>query len=43
MNRLGDFTLAAPQWEDLGVSAQTHHTNYFQDGRVLAWLDGRLR
>ncbi|MBW8844971.1 MAG: hypothetical protein JF607_08380 [Burkholderiales bacterium] len=43
MNRLGDLTLAAPQWEDLGVSAQTHHTNYFQDLRVLNWLDGRLR
>ncbi|MFG6485575.1 esterase/lipase family protein [Roseateles sp. BYS78W] len=43
MNRLGDLTLAAPQWEDLGVSAETHHTNYFQDLRVLSWLDGRLR
>lgn len=43
MNKLGDLTLAAPQWEDLGVSAQTHHTNYFQDLRVLTWLDGRLR
>lgn len=43
MHRLGDATLAAPQWEDLGVSATTHHCNYFQDGRVLAWLDGRLR
>lgn len=43
MNRLGDATLAAPQWEDLGVSAETHHTNYFQDVRVLNWLDGRLR
>lgn len=43
MNRLGGATLAAPQWEDLGVSAKTHHCNYFQDGRVLAWLDGRLR
>lgn len=43
MNRLGDTVLAAPQWEDLGVSAQTHHTNYFQDLRVLNWLDRRLR
>lgn len=43
MNRLGDTVLAAPQWEDLGVSAETHHTNYFQDLRVLAWLDRRLR
>jgi pimeloyl-ACP methyl ester carboxylesterase len=43
MNRLGDLTLAAPHWEDLGVSAQTHHTNYFQDLRVLSWLDARLR
>ncbi|KQW45438.1 MULTISPECIES: triacylglycerol lipase [unclassified Roseateles] len=43
MSRLGDLTLAAPHWEDLGVSAQTHHTNYFQDLRVLNWLDGRLR
>jgi len=43
MNQLGDLTLAAPHWEDLGVSAQTHHTNYFQDLRVLSWLDGRLR
>ena len=43
MNRLGDTVLAAPLWEDLGVSAETHHTNYFQDLRVLNWLDGRLR
>lgn len=43
MNRLGDTALAAPQWEDLGVSATTHHTNYFQDGRVLRWLEERLR
>jgi hypothetical protein len=43
MNRLGDTVLAAPQWEDLGVSATTHHTNYFQDLRVLNWLDRRLR
>lgn len=43
MNRLGDATLAAPQWEDLGTSAETHHTNYFQDLRVLTWLDRRLR
>ncbi|PTT76713.1 hypothetical protein DBR42_26500 [Pelomonas sp. HMWF004] len=43
MNRLGDTALAAPHWEDLGVSATTHHTNYFQDGRVLRWLEGRLR
>jgi len=43
MNRLGDLALAAPQWEDLGVSAETHHTNYFQDLRVLNWLDRRLR
>ncbi len=43
MNRLGELVLAAPQWENLGVSAETHHTNYFQDPRVLGWLDGRLR
>ena len=43
MNRLGDATLAAPRWEDLGTSAETHHTNYFQDLRVLTWLDRRLR
>ena len=43
MNRLGDLPLAAPQWEDLGTSAETHHTNYFQDLRVLNWLDRRLR
>lgn len=43
MNRLGDQVLAGAQWQDLGVSAQTHHTNYFQDLRVLSWLDGRLR
>ena len=43
MNQLGDLALAAPQWEDLGVSAETHHTNYFQDLRVLNWLDRRLR
>ncbi len=43
MNRLGDTVLVAPQWEDLGVSAETHHTNYFQDLRVLNWLDRRLR
>jgi len=43
MNRLGNEVLAAPQWEDLGVSATTHHCSYFQDPRVLTWLDGRLR
>lgn len=43
MNQLGDLTLAAPHWEDLGVSAQTHHCNYFQDERVLDWLDGWLK
>lgn len=43
MNRLGSTVLVAPQWEDLGVSATTHHTNYFQDLRVLNWLEGRLR
>ncbi|RZL35313.1 MAG: hypothetical protein EOP35_14680 [Rubrivivax sp.] len=43
MNQLGDAVLSAPQWEDLGVSAETHHTNYFQDLRVLNWLDRRLR
>jgi len=43
MNRLGDTVLAAPQWENLGISAETHHTNYFQDLRVLEWLDRRLR
>jgi pimeloyl-ACP methyl ester carboxylesterase len=43
MNRLGSTVLVAPQWEDLGVSATTHHTNYFQDPRVLNWLERRLR
>ncbi len=43
MNRLGDLTLPAPQWHDLGESATTHHCNYFQDGAVLAWLDALLR
>jgi hypothetical protein len=43
MNRLGDQVLAAPQWEDLGASAETHHCNYFQDPRVLNWLNIRLR
>lgn len=43
MHRLGDVALAAPQWEDLGTSPSTHHCNYFQDARVLAWLDARLR
>jgi hypothetical protein len=43
MHRLGDVALAAPQWEDLGASATTHHCNYFQDARVLDWLDTRLR
>lgn len=43
MNRLGADVLAAPHWEDLGTSGRTHHTNYFQDLRVLVWLDGLLR
>lgn len=43
MNQLGSSALVAPQWEDLGVSAQTHHCSYFQDTRVLTWLDARLR
>ena len=43
MNQLGPQVLAAPHWEDLGVSAETHHTNYFQDARVLNWLDRHLR
>ncbi|MGQ3052251.1 MAG: esterase/lipase family protein, partial [Roseateles sp.] len=43
MHQLGSQVLAAPHWEDLGVSAETHHTNYFQDARVLNWLDRRLR
>ncbi|MDR7298778.1 hypothetical protein J2X16_004146 [Pelomonas aquatica] len=43
MNRLGSQLLVAPHWEDLGPSAETHHTNYFQDARVLNWLDRRLR
>lgn len=43
MNQLGPQLLAAPHWEDLGASATTHHCNYFQDARVLAWLDRRLR
>jgi len=43
MSRLGDHVLTAPQWEDLGASAETHHCNYFQDLRVLNWLNNRLR
>jgi hypothetical protein len=43
MNQLGPQLLAPPHWEDLGPSAATHHCNYFQDPRVLAWLDRRLR
>jgi hypothetical protein len=43
MNQLGTTPLAAPQWQDLGASAETHHCNYFQDLRVLTWLDARLR
>lgn len=43
MNQLGPQVLAAPHWEDLGTSAGTHHCNYFQDPRVLSWLDRRLR
>ena len=43
MNQAGPRVLGAPQWEDLGVSATTHHCSYFQDLRVLAWLDRRLR
>ncbi|MFN3302415.1 MAG: esterase/lipase family protein [Roseateles sp.] len=43
MNQLGPLRLAAPQWQDLGRSAETHHCNYFQDLRVLTWLDARLR
>ncbi|HEV6968457.1 esterase/lipase family protein [Roseateles sp.] len=43
MNHLGDLVLAAPAWEDLGPSAETHHCSYFQDLRVLNWLDRRLR
>ncbi|HEY8881568.1 MAG TPA: hypothetical protein VIN03_28640, partial [Roseateles sp.] len=43
MNRVGSEVLAAPQWEDLGVSATTHHCSYFQDPRVLTWLDSKLR
>jgi pimeloyl-ACP methyl ester carboxylesterase len=43
MNHLGGRVLAAPEWEDLGPSAETHHCNYFQDLRVLSWLDRRLR
>lgn len=42
MNQLGPTVLGAPQWEDLGMGA-THHCSYFQDPRVLAWLDRRLR
>jgi hypothetical protein len=43
MNVLGGTVLAAPQWQDLGSSATTHHCNYFQDARVLGWLDAHLR
>jgi hypothetical protein len=43
MNQLGPQVLAAPHWEDLGTSAGTHHCNYFQDPRVLSWLDRHLR
>ncbi|RTL34231.1 MAG: hypothetical protein EKK53_26885 [Burkholderiales bacterium] len=43
MNQAGPRVLGAPHWEDLGVSATTHHCSYFQDLRVLAWLDRRLR
>jgi hypothetical protein len=43
MNQLGGDVLAGAQWQDLGVSATTHHTNYFQDLQVLSWLDGHLR
>lgn len=43
MNQAGPRVLGAPQWEDLGVSATTHHCSYFQDLRVLTWLDRRLR
>lgn len=43
MNQLGGSVLVAPQWQDLGRSAETHHCNYFQDLRVLTWLDARLR
>jgi hypothetical protein len=43
MNQLGDTMLVAPQWTDLGTSAVTHHTNYFQNPQVLTWLDSRLR
>lgn len=43
MHQLGSQWLAPPHWQDLGASATTHHCNYFQDGRVLAWLDQRLR
>ncbi|MBL8276302.1 MAG: hypothetical protein JNL93_06370 [Pelomonas sp.] len=43
MNQLGPTVLGAPQWEDLGPSATTHHCSYFQDLRVLAWLDRQLR
>ena len=40
MQALGGRPLA---FEDLGASATTHHCNYFQNARVLAWLDQRLR
>ncbi len=43
MNLLGDTRLVAPRWENLSTSAETHHTNYFQNQRVLTWLDERLR
>lgn len=43
MNQLGTELLAPPHWKDLGVSAETHHTNYFQDLQVLNWLDRLLR
>lgn len=44
MSQLGFEDAALPHridFEDLGVSATTHHTNYFRDPRVLEYLDAR--
>lgn len=43
MNDLPGLRLSDPHWHDLGPSPTTHHCNYFQDPRVLAWLEQRLR
>ena len=40
MFRLGEA--ADISFENLGTSPTTHHTNYFRDAKVLAYLDKRL-